>query len=54
MSILLSLVLLVTVVLVIFWIVDAIPTPYPLSMIIKVVVGILAIVKLLQLAGLSF
>lgn len=54
MTILFSLIILIAVVMIVFWIVDAMGVAYPISMIIKVIVGLLAIAKLLQLAGLGF
>jgi len=54
MSTLLSLLILVAVVMVIFWVINEIGLAHPFSTILKLVVGILAIAKLLQLAGLSF
>lgn len=51
-SFLISVLVLAVIVFVAFWIVDATGVPYPINMIIKVIVGILALVFLLQKSGL--
>jgi len=54
MSTLIALLILAVIVWFCFYIIDAIPVPTPFNWVIKAIIGILAIAKLLSLAGLGF
>lgn len=51
MSLLITLLILVLVVAFVFWLTDRIPVPNPFNWIIKAVVGVVAAIYALQLAG---
>jgi len=53
LSTLIAIVVLAAVVYFVFWIVDAAGTPAPFNWAIKAIVGILAIVKILAIAGIA-
>ncbi len=54
MSTLVVILILALVVWFVFWIVDAVPVPAPFGWVLKIIVAVLAIAKLLAIAGIAF
>ena len=53
MSVLISILILILVLLVIFWVVDMLPLPANISLIIKAIIGLIVLIKVLMMAGIG-
>lgn len=51
MATLISLLILVLVVVILFWLVDAVPLPAPVNMIVKAIIAIIAIIEIIHYLG---
>lgn len=53
MSVVIALLILALIVVVAFWIIDMIPLPAPAGLIVKVIIGLLVLLKLFDLVGVA-
>lgn len=51
MTTLISLLILVAIIVIAFWIIDAVPTPAPFNLILKLIIGLFALIKLFAMLG---